>query len=364
MASLDVSLDVSVVIPVRDDADVLTACLESIQAQRTTRSFEVIVADGESTDRTREVARTFHSRFAAFGADLLVLDNPDHTAASGLNRAIDAARGEVIVRVDARTRVAPDYIETCADALSRTKADLVGGTMIARGEGMIGRTLAWSWRSGFGSGASAYRSDVVEHDTETDTVYLGAWPRASFERFGKFDERFVRNQDDEFSFRIRDAGGRVVLCPEIRSIYVPRESPSAVFRQYYGYGRWKPAVHALHPERKRLRHFVPSLMVIIGVAITVAAFFSSSARLVLVGLVIVYEVVAMATAWRVRRDDDVSLLPWLGFVAAMQHVGYGVGYLAGMIMGVVGGGVECRPRMPNSYESTTTESTTTATSEG
>ncbi len=105
-------------------------------------------------------------------------------------------------------------------------------------------------------------SRQLDYDGPADTVYLGAWPRRTFERFGGFDETLVRNQDDEHNLRIVKGGGRVWQESRIRSSYRPRATLGQVFRQYLQYGYWKPFVMKKHGQPARLRQLVPALFVV------------------------------------------------------------------------------------------------------
>src|SRR5262249_447686 len=160
-----------------------------------------------SDDGTRDAAEAMRARHPG----LTVIDNPGRIVAAGLNAAIRRARGDVIVRVDGHTEIAPDYVRQCVEALERTRADNAGGRMKAVGEGVLGKAVALATSSPFGVGGARFH--YSEREEWVDTVYLGAWRREVFERIGLFDEELVRDQDDEFNYRLRAAGGRVLLTP-------------------------------------------------------------------------------------------------------------------------------------------------------
>ena len=208
---------------------------------------QVVVADGMSDDGTRavvdELARA-HPRHT-----VEIVDNPGRIVPTGFNAALARARGEVIVRVDGHTIIAPDYVAECVAALASSGADNVGGRMDAVGSGPVGEAIAIATSSPFGVGNSHFH--YAHGQRWVDTVYLGAWPREVFGRIGSFDPEMVRNQDDEFNYRLTSAGGRILLTDRIRSRYFSRASLRTVFRQYRQYGTWKVRVLQKHPRRMR-----------------------------------------------------------------------------------------------------------------
>ena len=179
----------------------------------------MIVADGGSDDGTLDAL----ARLIAADTRLRVVANPEQIVSTGLNRALAEARGEVIVRMDVHTTYAPDYVAECIAALVRTGADNVGGPWRAEAEaggGAMQEAIVAAFQSPLVAGGALSRR--LDYEGPVDTVYLGAWPRATFDRFGSFDETLVRNQDDEHNLRITAGGGRVWQSARIVSAYRPR----------------------------------------------------------------------------------------------------------------------------------------------
>jgi len=248
---------VSVVIPARNEGRRIGECLRAVLAQDYPQDrFEVIVADGMSQDDTRSIVAA-----AAFGDPRVrVIDNPGRIVPTGMNRAIAAAAGEFIVRVDGHTIIHPDYVARCVETLSRTGADGAGGTMTPIAEGAFSGAVALATSTPFGVGNSAFH--YAREEQESDSVYLGAYPRSAFARFGGYDEQLVRNQDDELNYRIRSRGGRIILNPAIQSSYHPRATARSLFSQYFQYGWWKVRVLSRVPSMISARHVAPSLFVL------------------------------------------------------------------------------------------------------
>jgi cellulose synthase/poly-beta-1,6-N-acetylglucosamine synthase-like glycosyltransferase len=248
---------VSVLLPVRNEAGFIRRCLEALAAQDYPRdSFEVILIDGESSDGTLEAVAEAKRDL---GLPDRVLTNSRRTTPTGLNLGVSAAAGDVIVRVDGHTRVDATFLSASVRALLESGADAVGGPIRTRGEGDVGRAIALAMSSRFGIGDTAFRYSCVEQ--ETDSVPFAAYRRDVFDRIGGFAE-VSGGEDDEFNYRLRDNGGRILLSPEIGSDYYCRDSLTGLARQYWRYGIAKSEVLRRHPRRIRLRHFVPSALVL------------------------------------------------------------------------------------------------------
>ena len=290
-------------------------------------ALEVVIADGHSDDGTRALL----DALAANDLRLHVIDNPQRIVSAGLNRALTAARGEVIVRMDVHTVYAPDYIAECLAALAETGADNVGGPWCAQAEAGAGatqRAVAAAFQSRWVAGGALSRD--VNHSGWVDTVYLGAWPRATFERYGRFDEALVRNQDDEHNLRLTRAGARVWQSARIRSAYRPRAGIGQVFQQYLQYGYWKPFVMKKHGQPAAVRQVLPGAYVALLVLLAALALVTQK-WLPLAALLALYAFALAALGLTVAASATRgwSLLLRLPAVIAAYHLGYGIGTLVG-----------------------------------
>jgi len=242
---------VSVIVPARNEAETIEACIRSILAQAAPGGLEVIVADGRSTDDTARLARS---------AGAIVVDNPAGITPAGLNAALNAARGEVIVRFDGHSEMPYGYIAASVRALEEEPGAVgVGGWWDIRGRTPWGRAAAAALASPLGVGNARLRRPPRpgEGRVDVDGFAYGCWPSEVLRAHGGWDERLIRNQDFELSHRMRKAGGRIVFDPAIWSIYYPRESPRAITRQYWDYGRFKSLVFTKATESIRPRHLAP-----------------------------------------------------------------------------------------------------------
>ena len=239
------------IVPAWNEEEHIEACVRSILEQHVDGGLEVVVADGNSRDRTAALARR---------AGAVVVENFDGSTPAGLNAALAHARGDVVVRFDAHAEMPADYVAACLRALDRERgATCVGGWRRVAGRGPWGRATAAALGSRLGVGNPGLwrEPSAGEQPHETDTVALGCWPADQLRAIGGWNERYVRNQDFELNHRLRRAGGRVVFDPQIWSIYKPRESPAAIARQYWQYGRFKALLLAEEPRSLRPRQLAP-----------------------------------------------------------------------------------------------------------
>ena len=299
----------SVIVPCRNEAGHIVACLDSILATTYPRDrLEVLVVDGASDDGTREELAAYAPRQPL----VRVIDNPQRTAPAALNRGIRAASGAVILRMDAHVEYPPEYISTLVAALLESGADNVGGLVrtFPAGDGPVARAIALALAHPLGVGNSYFRIGSAERRW-VDTVAFGCWRREVFERIGLFDEELVRNQDDEFNFRLRRRGGRVLLVPEVSVRYYARRSLRHVARMFYQYGYFKPLVALKVRRIMTVRQLVPPARM---------AFEWRTSRAALV----------FGAAVRAGRPFGAPCMLALAATFPLLHVSYGAGFLAGL----------------------------------
>jgi len=315
---------VTLVVAMRNEESNIGACLESIAAQDYPPDrLEVLVLDGGSTDRSREIAE---ERIGARPGWQLIA-NPRISQAAGWNIGIDRATGDVIGIVGAHSELAPDYVRAAVETLERTGAEMVGGPVRARSSGLVGRAVATATSSRFGVGGATFH--YADRESDVDTVYMGVSRRETYRRF-RFDEEMVRNQDDELSYRLLDAGARIVVNPAIRSSYRNRATLGSLWRQYFAYGFWKVRVAQKHPRQVRPRQLIPPIFVG-SLAGSVALWLAWPPGRVLFTSVAGSYILAnlAASAWVGRRNPPTTVV--LPAVFAVLHIGYGLGFLAGLV---------------------------------
>jgi glycosyltransferase involved in cell wall biosynthesis len=306
---------VSVVMPVLNEEEHLATAVESVLAQRYPGTIDVCLAVGPSRDRTAEVAADLSRRLP-----VTVVANPTGATPAGLNLAIAATRGEVVVRVDAHSRLPTDYIATAVHTLLDTGAVNVGGRQHPVARGGTAAAVARAMTTRFGTGGARFH--VGGRPGPVDTVYLGVFRRAAGDAVGWFDERLVRNQDYELNIRLRAAGGTVWFDPRLSVEYSPRDTLRALARQYAQYGWWKAQVARLHPSSLRARQAIPALVSAVVATGLVAGPWWPPALLAPLGYAGAV-VLASATSGR-DMGEKVRLVA----VYPVMHLAWGIGFLA------------------------------------
>ena len=246
---------VSVILPILNEELYLRDAVHSILSQDYRGKFEVVLAVGPSKDRTHEIADQLHRE----DARVIVVENPSGRTAAGLNAALQASTGSVIVRVDGHAQIPHDYISIAVDLLAKTGAVNVGGMMAAQGVTTFEMAVAGAMRSPLGVGASRFHTGGEAG--EVDTVYLGVFKKDALVAIGGFDERFTRAQDWELNFRLRTNGGTIYFDPRLEVTYRPRSTVAALAKQYFEYGRWRRVVSRRHKGTMNYRYLAPPVAV-------------------------------------------------------------------------------------------------------
>jgi len=319
---------ISIVLPCRNEERYIGACLDSILATTYPLDrIELLVVDGESEDRTREIVAEFVRRHPG----VRLLENRRRITPAALNVGLRAATGEIILRMDAHVVYPINYIPRLVDALLTSDADNVGGiivTLPADGSTMA-RAIAVGLSHPFGVGNAYFRIGVGA-PRWVDSVPFGCFRREVFDRIGLFDEELIRNQDDEFNLRLIKFGGRILLLPDVVSYYFARRSLSDLSRMYYQYGYYKPLVARKVDGVMTLRQLVPGLFVLTlaGTAVLAPVLPLLPVTLGIAGAYLTALVGCVIGA--VRRHGWRCALA-LAAVFPAVHFSYGIGSLRGAV---------------------------------
>ncbi|MCE9644900.1 MAG: glycosyltransferase family 2 protein [Chloroflexi bacterium] len=321
-------MNISVILPVRNESTYIERGLQAIVEQDyPLGSVEILIADGMSTDDTRPIILQFSSDHPQL--KILLLDNPGKIVPTGMNIALRHAKGEVVIRVDGHCLIAPDYVRRCVEHIRIDGVDGVGGPMETIGETSLARTIAVGMSSPFGVGNSAFRT-MSGKSILADTVPFPAYTRQIIERAGFYDEELVRNQDDEYNYRIRELGGRILLAEDVHSSYFSRSSLKGLWRQYYQYGYWKVRVLQKHPRQMSLRQFVPPVFVFALLGSGLAALFSQLRPLAWIVPSFYLVVNILVSIWTASKRGWQHVF-YLPMIFMILHLSYGSGFLVGLV---------------------------------
>lgn len=303
---------VSIIVPCLNEERHIEECLKSILANDyPEEKLEILVVDGGSTDKTREIVKSYGGQTSV----IQLLDNPKVTTPAAMNIGIQNAKGDVIIKMDAHSVYAKDYISKCVKHLLESGADNVGGVLesVASAGTLEAKAIAICLSHAFGAGGSYFRTGADE-PMEVDTVAFGCWKREVFEKIGVFNEQMAQIEDLEFNYRLRAAGGKIMLFPDIKAKYFPSSTTlGSFFLHNLDDGTWAtyPLKYGFHVS---LRHLVP-LIFVLTLSLSIWPYIPVS---LLVSLQIAF------------AQKDWRLLFAMPLAFGARHIAYGIGSIIGL----------------------------------
>ena len=330
------AIEVSIIVPCYNEEHRIAGLLTAICSQTyPVNHMEVVIADGMSSDHTRNVVQEFAAQHPELPINLI--DNPKRNIPSALNLAIKAAMGEYIVRLDAHSIPEDDYVEHCILQLKSEKAQNVGGVwLIHPGDDTpTAKAIAIAASHPLGVGGAQYR-DAGAQAGYVDTVPFGSYQREYLLEIGLFDEMLLSNEDYELNTRIRNAGGKIYLDPAIRCVYFARSTLKALSKQYYRYGFWKARMLRRYPESIRWRQFLPPILVGGFIALILLSFFSLFFLLLLLLGAVAYPIslfMGILLMDKQKADLQTRILTTLAIMT--MHWSWGAGFLISAFAGIL-----------------------------
>ncbi len=320
----------TVICPIYNEEKYIAKCLDSIIAQDYPKDqLEVLLIDGMSTDRTRALISDYIEQHPYF----CLIDNPDRIAPCAMNRGIEAAHGEVIMRLDAHADYPADYFTILTRCLDELKADNIGAPCRTDVLNKSPKTLAikevLSHRLGVGN--SLFRTGITKAQ-RVDTVPFGCWPKETFQKYGLYDERLVRNQDIELNKRILRGGGTIYLIPDTFCTYYARESFKELFINNFRNGKWNILTVYYTKELRSLslRHFVPLCFVLSLLLPLIAGFFWHPLWMIGIASLVAYILLVGGVSLGLYRTKKLNFLRLVESFFVL-HLSYGLGSLAGLL---------------------------------
>lgn len=322
---------VSIIIPCRNEERFIAACLDSLLAQTyPPEKTEIMVIDGMSEDHTPNIVQEYQARYPQL---LTLLKNESRFKPFALNIGIKNAKGSLIMIADAHAQYSRTYIETCVHALEQSDVDVVGGKRKATQakETMRARAIALVFSQGLGVGDATYQIGASTPQY-VDTVFGGCYRKELFDEVGLFNENLVRSQDMEMFIRLRRAGKKILLVPDIECAYYPKATLKEFFLHNIQDGIW--AIYPLKFVRVplRIRHYIPLLFIAGLTALGVAGLFSSFWGTIFWSALLLYiSIITFISLEIAAEKRDLTLAPALAAAFAARHFGYGIGSLIGVI---------------------------------
>jgi glycosyltransferase involved in cell wall biosynthesis len=307
---------ISVILPVLNEEAHLEESIRAILAQNYAGEFEIILALGPSKDLTNQIA----ARLSDENSRIILVSNPTGRTAAGLNLALHRSKREIVVRVDAHAEIPQNYLQLVVEILANTGAVNVGGVMGAEGITLFEGAVAAAMCSPFGVGGSRFH--IGGKAGFVDTVYLGAFQRQAVIDVGGFDERFIRAQDWELNYRLRENGGKVYFDPRLHVTYRPRPNLRRLAKQYFEYGRWRRVIARKYPETINYRYLAPPLA-LIGTVLSLCA--GALLHPLLYVPAAIYITFIVITPLFIAKN--LSHYPALLFILPTMHFSWGFGFL-------------------------------------
>lgn len=316
---------VSLIIPVYNEEKYIEKCVESLLTQDYPKEdMEWIFVDGCSKDKTVDILKTYQQKYPEM---IKIFNNPNKIVPYAMNIGISASCGKYIVRLDAHADYATDYISKCIYYLENVDAENVGGVAETKANGFMGNAIAKMLSSKFGVGNSQFRTNG--ESGYVDTVPFGAFKREVFSKYGGYDERLVRNQDNEMNFRIRKNGGKIYLANDIKLSYYCRDTIKGISSMARKNGMWNVITMKLCPGSMGLRHFIPLMFVLSVLGLGILGFIHPIFFMLLGLEMILY--FALDILFSVKQADSIKEFFALILLFPIFHIAYGFGSMIGIL---------------------------------
>lgn len=317
---------ISVIIPCRNEEKYIGDCLISLLSQENLRNrLEILVVDGMSTDNSREIVQ----ELSKINPQIRLIDNATKTTPHALNIGIQESQSEFIAILGAHAEYASNYLTNCLGLINQhPEVSCVGGPIKSIGKSSFGKAVALAMSNPIGVGNAKHR--FPDYEGYSEMACFPVFRRDVFSKYGLYDESLIRNQDDEFCFRITKGGGKIFLSPKAKSGYFVREYPLALFRQYYHYGFWRVAVLKKHKIPISYRQQIPILFYLIVILLIILGLvFNNSILGLLAPAVYLFTIIAFSISIFASETFDIALR--FPIAVLVLHLSYAVGFFMGVV---------------------------------
>lgn len=319
---------ISVIIPCRNEEEYIEDCLVSLLGQNgLTGKIEILVVDGMSTDNTRNIV----NGFAKENLQIKLLNNPSLFTPHAMNIGIKESEGEYIAILGAHTKYSEDYLAKCINLMNEhPDAICVGGPITSYGNSSFGRATALAMSSKIGVGNAKHR--FSDYEGYAEGACFPVFKREVFNQVGLYDENLIRNQDDEFNFRMHKQNLKVYLSHKIKSTYFVRDTPKELFKQYFAYGLWRVVVIKKHRMPRSLRQVVPvSFFMLMFLLILVSPFIPFNTLITSLTLPIIYFLFLVLFGLGLSKNHGLKIGLLFPLSVFIMHFSYALGFSVGII---------------------------------
>jgi len=280
---------------------------------------ELFIADAGSIDRTREIILKWSKDYPT----IFLIDNPKKYVSFAFNICFGKSSGKYLALLGAHTTYSDSFFTHALSYLETTDCDAVGGPLVQTAYTSMGKSIAYCMSTKFGVGGTEFRTSVVKR--YVDSVAFAFYRREVFEKIGLLDEQLIRNQDDEFHYRMNAAGLRILMVPEMQCLYYVRETLAGLFRQYFQYGLFKPLVLKKVKAGIRVRHLIPAFFVLYLLVLLPAIFFVGWPSLI---PMVLYVILVLYFSLKAKLSLGSKIKACIVF--PVLHISYGIGFLLGL----------------------------------
>jgi succinoglycan biosynthesis protein ExoA len=317
---------ISVIIPCRNENKYIQDTINSILCQKNEGyAFEIIVVDGMSQDGTREILNELSTK----NQNIKVIDNPAKVTPVALNIGIKNSSGKYIAILGAHAEYSDDYFSENLELMkTHPEVSCTGGPIISKGKNYFAKAAAIAMSSPVGVGNAKHR--FPEYEGYAEMACFPFFKREVFDKYGLYDESLIKNQDDEFCFRIRLRGAKIFISNKVKSTYYVRDSFSKLFNQYFSYGKWRIPVLLKHKIAISYRQQVPALFfVTIAFLFMISCYFHN----IYIGLFlpVLYFFILIGFAVSYLKKENIKVIRYLPAIVFILHFSYAIGFLSGII---------------------------------
>lgn len=322
----------TLIIPCYQEEKFIGKCIDSLlngDYDLEASNSEILIFDGESTDKTQEIIRAYQKNHPY----IKLFINENRYAPFALNKGISLANGEIVIRIDAHCIYPKNYITDLIFYLDQTNAGNIGGCWDTHpgSDTKVAKAIEIVMNHPLGMSGGTYRTLKGKIPIEVDTVPFGCWKKELFNEIGDFDENFIRDQDYEHNVRIRKAGKKIILLPWLRIKYFARDTFVKAWRMFYQYGYWRPLLNKKHKQITNTRQLIPAIWVLGLLINSIIAPFNPIATAIWISYLLLWLTpVSIVSISRSIHNKSICLIPYLIWSFFIVHFSYGIGYLKGV----------------------------------